>query len=172
MNIKITPLTESHIEESFNLIISSVEIEDDDIGHPDIWLPASVNPEKYQKYYSKNKTVDVAYYTAIDEATGRVVGTIGDYNQEEDVDEASWVAWFVVDKHYRNKGIGNKLFNFILDKMKNKGKKYLRLYTSTSPLEKDAQRFYEKRGVKIFKEEQKHGDKNKTLYREILLLRG
>lgn len=167
MSIKITPLSEEYLEESIDLIMNSVEVEDDDIGHPKIWLPASINPEKYQEYYSNNKTIDVAYYIAVDEDANKVVGTIGDYNQEEDFDKASWVAWFVVDKYYRNKGIGNRLFNFILDKVKKKGKKYLRLYTSTSPLEKSAQGFYERRGMKVFKEEQKSGDKNKTIYREM-----
>lgn len=166
MNIKITHLSEEYLKESIGLIMNSVEVEDDDIGHPKIWLPASINPQEYLEYYNRNKTIEVVYYIVIDEDMNKVIGTIGYYNQQEDVAEASWVAWFVVDKDYRNKGIGSKLFSFILNKVKKKGKKYLRLYTSTSPLEKNAQGFYERRGMKILREEQKPGYKDKTIYRE------
>ena len=98
---------------------------------------------------------------------GEVCGTTGLYMYKKDEHEAVWLAWFCVDPGRRGQGIGKKLIEFSIDKARERGKDFLRLYTSDHPSEAEAQGLYEKFGLTVFKKE-KHGN-DTYLYRELNL---
>ena len=98
---------------------------------------------------------------------GEVCGTTGLYVNKKDEHEAVWLSWFCVDPIQRGQGFGKTLIEFSLEKAKECGKDYLRLYTSDHPSEAAAQGLYEKYGLVVFKKE-KYGS-DTYLYRELKL---
>ena len=98
---------------------------------------------------------------------GEVCGTTGFYMNKNDEHEAVWLSWFCVDPRQRGQGIGKKLIEFSIDKARELGKDFLRLYTSDHSSEMEAQGLYEKYGLKVFKKK-KYGS-DTYLYRELNL---
>ena len=98
---------------------------------------------------------------------GKVCGTTGLYVYKKDEHEAVWLSWFCVDPEQRGHGIGKKLIEFSIEKARECGKGFLRLYTTDHPSEAAAQGLYEKYGFVIFKKK-KHGS-DTYLYRELNL---
>ncbi len=94
---------------------------------------------------------ELHYWVVIHEKSQSVVGTTGLYCHSKDTHEADWVGWMCVHPDFRGHGIGSKLVNFSITKAKERGKKYLRLYTSDDPNEAAANRIYEREGFRIFK---------------------
>ena len=78
----------------------------------------------------------------------KVAGTTGLYRCLKDENEAVWLAWFCVAPKDRGKGVGKQLLWFSIEKAKKMNARYLRLYTSDDPNEKQAQLLYEKFGLK------------------------
>jgi GNAT superfamily N-acetyltransferase len=78
-----------------------------------------------------------------------VLGTTRLYSLEKDEKEAYWLGWYCVDPAFRGKGIGGKLLDHAIRKAKERDKKFLRLYTSTSPEEKSAQHIYDSRALEL-----------------------
>ena len=105
-------------------------------------------------------------WAAVNEG-GDVCGTTGLYMYKKDEKEAVWLCWFCVDPEYRGQGIGKNLLEFSIEKAKESGKAFLRLYTSDDPSEAAAQGLYEKYGLAVVKT-QKHGSTT-YLYRELKL---
>ena len=83
---------------------------------------------------------------------GEICGTTGLYTCCKDEEEAVWLSWFCVAPEARGQGIGKRLIEFSIKKAKEQNKKYLRLYTSTDPVEESAQVLYEKYGLAKVKE--------------------
>ncbi len=77
-----------------------------------------------------------------------ILGTTGLYRYNKDKYEALWLAWFCVAPEARGKGIGKTLLAFSIREARKAGVRYLRLYTSDDPNERDAQFLYEKFGLK------------------------
>ncbi len=77
-----------------------------------------------------------------------IFGTTGLYRYNKDKYEALWLAWFCVAPEARGKGIGKTLLAFSIREARKAGVRYLRLYTSDDPNERDAQFLYEKFGLK------------------------
>jgi ribosomal protein S18 acetylase RimI-like enzyme len=107
------------------------------------------------------------FWGAVDSQTKALLGTTGLYLYNRDASDAVWLAWFCVATEARGKGIGSRLLDFSIDRARNSGRKYLRLYTSDDPREAAAQRLYESRGLSVVR-------RNKRLfytkiYRELSL---
>ena len=97
----------------------------------------------------------------------KIVGTTGVYFTRKDRHEAVWMNWYCVDPDKRGQGIGKALIEYAIERAREYGKKYFRLYTSDFHLEADAQIVYEKYGFKIIRTKKK---KDYTLiYRELKL---
>ncbi|TVQ20883.1 MAG: GNAT family N-acetyltransferase [Spirochaetaceae bacterium] len=79
---------------------------------------------------------------------GKVCGTIGLYARTEDAAEARWVSWFCVDPETRGQGIGKSLLDHLIEVVRSRGYRYLRLYTGSDPDEAAAQLLYESRGLR------------------------
>ena len=98
---------------------------------------------------------------------GEVCGITGLYVYKKDEHEAVWLSWLCVDPKQRGYGIGKMLIEFSIEKAKQSGKDFLRLYTSNHPSEAAAQGLYEKYGLLVFKKK-KYGS-DTYLYRELNL---
>lgn len=68
----------------------------------------------------------VKYYLA--EVDGKYVGITGMYYYDKYIDSA-WLGWYGVLPEYRNKGYGREILRRTMDLAKEKGFKYMRLYT-------------------------------------------
>ena len=83
----------------------------------------------------------------VDDA-GHVRGTIGLYATTRDSHEARWVSWFCVDPDARGLGIGKALLDNLVAVVRERGWRFLRLYTGSDPDEARAQVLYESRGLR------------------------
>lgn len=111
---------------------------------------------------------DARYWVVLSENSS-VIGFTGLYGYTKDRDNALWLGWTCVSPTARGMGIGGKLVDFAIAKARSEGKKFLRLYTSTSPNEAAAQHLYEHRGLGIIGEKELHGKPFKIIYRELQL---
>ncbi|MBS3974898.1 MAG: GNAT family N-acetyltransferase [Actinobacteria bacterium] len=89
-------------------------------------------------------------WAALDDR-GNVVGTIGLFRHRFDADEAFWLTYFCVAPEARGAGVGSRLLDRAIERARQDGADYLRLYTSDASDEADAQRLYESRGLHVYK---------------------
>lgn len=137
---------------------------------PGVAFEASLDQKKFEELnrISENKISSLEYFVAVDE-TEKILGTIGLYSLEKDKKDTYWLGWYCVGPEFRGKGIGSKLLDFTIKKARQRGKKILRLYTSTSPEEKTAQLIYDSSGFKIVGIEKNNKSKFETIYKELKL---
>ena len=151
--MNIEPLNKETLEDSINLLYDSFQHK---LDHLIIQggLRCSMHKDKiFSRILLRTYgVIDLEYYITKSE-DDKVVGITGLYSRRKDSNEALWLGWFAVHPNYRKKGIGNKLLQFSIDEAKKRGKKYLRLYTSTAKSEQDSHNLYEKVGFKKIKEE-------------------
>jgi GNAT superfamily N-acetyltransferase len=120
------------------------------------------------KDWIKSKgTTSLTYFVAIE--NGQVIGTSGIYTLEKDDKEAAWLGWYCVDPDYRGKKIGAALFDIVIQKAKEKGKTFLRLYTSTHDNEAIANKIYDKKGFKFTHEEPNKETGETIVYKQLRL---
>jgi ribosomal protein S18 acetylase RimI-like enzyme len=165
--IKIEKLTEKYLEDASELVNSVFK---DEPILPGVAFEASLDQDKFEKLNkeSRNKIRSLEYFVAVDD-NNSVIGTTGLYALEKDKQDAYWLGWYCVDMKFRGKGIGSKLLDYTIELAKERGKKFLRLYTSTSPEEKAAQLIYESRGFKIIHTEKDKNSEYETIYKELEL---
>jgi len=167
--MRIEPLSKRTLKGAMELLNRVFPVQTTE-ERSDFWLPVSLDISKLKKIarsdYDKN--VDfLRYWVAIEK--GRVIGTTGVYTLKKDRHEACWLSWFCVDPEYRGRGIGEKLLEFTIEKVRGMGKKFFRLYTSINdPNEAAAQKLYGKKGLLVKKEGKKRG-KYQIVYRELKL---
>lgn len=145
MNIK--PLSQKTLESSIKLVDSIFPNQGNEPAN--ITFRASLNREYYKKFLQITGITFLRYWVI--EENNDVIAVIGIYTYKKDEKEAAWVGWFCIDPKFRGKGLGNKLLLKVVNEAKKMKKKYLRLYTSTSDIEKNAQFFYDKLGFKEYK---------------------
>jgi len=168
-DVKIEPLSEATLNETIDLSRRLFPLEPPEYS-PKVCFLASLAPEKYRGFFEGLGITQANYWVARTE-NGKVVGVAGLYSSKGDEAEAYWGGWGGVDENFRGQGIFSALAKFVVQKAKDDGKKFLRLYTSTHPNEADAQRFYDTHGFVITKREPLQiGDKTfEKLYRELKL---
>ena len=123
----------------------------------------------YKSLLEQMKITEANYWVAVDDISGKVIGTTGLYGYIKDEAEAYWLGYTCVDPDFRGQGIGAKLVDFATEKAREAGKKFLRLYTSNNPNQAVAQILYDKRGFRITGEEQSEGSNFKMIDRELKL---
>ncbi len=139
------------------------EGEDED---PTTELAASLDQKGFQVFLEKLEVSDPQYWVVME--ADKILGIIGLYTDTQDEPEAVWLGWFCVSPEARGKGIGSELLEFAINEARCRGKKFLRLYTSTSPLERAAHRLYEAKGFILIKKEPWPGDSTiEKLYYEL-----
>lgn len=100
------------------------------------------------------------FWLALDEE-GAVLGTVGLYRYRKDSDEAAWLNWYCVSPQARGQGVGARLLDFAIDKARESGARYLRLYTGDDGTMAKAQEVYESRGLQVYE------TRNRVFYRLI-----
>ena len=165
--IKVKKLSEKYLKEA-SFLANSV-FRDEDVL-PGVPFKASLDQEKFEEFnkIAKYEYSSLEYFVAVDE-TEKVLGTTGLYSRREDEKDTDWLGWYCVDPKFRGKGIGSKLLDYTIRKAKERGKKFLRLYTSMSPKEKAAQRVYNSRGFRTFRTETNEHSKYETIYKVLVL---
>jgi GNAT superfamily N-acetyltransferase len=149
--IKIEKLSYDNLQEASTL---ADRIFINDISAYDPSVPSQSFEASLSKKVDINswqgKATFALYFVARDGA--RVVGVCGLYELEKDGSEADWLGWFCVDESCRNKGVGSRLLDCAIKTAKKRGKKFLRLYTSTLRDEAAAQVLYVEKGFHICKD--------------------
>ena len=144
--MRIEQLSKKTLKQTNSLLIKIFENSPKDYDYPPKWLKASINKKSSKELFSKFDVTYFKYWVAIDKS--KVVGVIGLYSLAVDKHNTLWTGWFGVSPKSRGKGIGTKLLDFIIQKSRRANKKFLRLYTSDSLIESDAQKLYDKVGFK------------------------
>ena len=138
-NLTLTSLTNKYLNSAVKLVESVFKHEDEIIRTE---LEASINNKSLVSYNNHcDSDVKSLKYSIVVNNKEKVLGIIGIYTLFEDTD---WIGWYCVSKKYRGKGIGIFLLNFVIDLSKDRGKKYLCLYTSTDKSEKKLKKFMKK----------------------------
>ena len=140
--IRIKPLSEATLEDTCRM---AVAIFDDEVEAPDIEIRASLEQKDYTEGFTGHRVMRNDYWTALDHQN-RVTGFIGLYEQEIDSQEAAWIGWFGVHPDCRGEGIGKALLDFVFREAEKRGRKFLRVYSSTYFAEKEALEMYRRRG--------------------------
>jgi GNAT superfamily N-acetyltransferase len=108
-----------------------------------------------------------AFWGAVEAGSTEVIAITGLYSCFKDADEAVWLGWFCVAPQRRGAGIGGMMLDFAIERARETGKGYLRLYTSDSPDQAVAQQLYEKKGFALVKVRKRRP--YNRIYREKLL---
>jgi RimJ/RimL family protein N-acetyltransferase len=163
--MKIKPLSEKNIAEATALLHVIFPDDAKNENPPEKGFEASLHPETHKGYWDKYLLTRLKYWVAIDEQTGRVIGTTGLYERSDSPQGTVWLGWYALDPAERGRGLGAELLQWTIDKAKDEGHTKLRLYTSTHSNEATAQKLYEKLGFRIVGEEPETNGV-KVIYRE------
>ena len=162
--IQILPLSATTLDHAVALIRETFSLTGDE--KPEIELAESVTPGRYTTQLAALGMSDPVYWVAY--YHGRVIGVTGYYYKQEDRNEAVWGGWTVYDAKSRS-GISRAKV-LMLKKMVVEahatGRKYYRLYTSTVPVEAQANHLYDRVGLKVYRTEPLPDGKNMILYRQ------
>ena len=122
------------------------------------------NNDAYRNYYESVFNLrDAEYYLVYNES--QLVGFVGLYYEKVDL-ESAWLGWFGVKEEFRRQHYGTRIIKFFEDLAKEKGYKYVRLYTDKNNNDV-AIKFYEKCGY--FAEKYENKDDQKSLETEVLI---
>ena len=137
VDIEILILTKKYLNEAVKLVESIFTDEEESVKRE---IEASVDGKKFQKYVTKvDRHIRSLEYFITVNIKGKVVGVIGIYTLIENYEDTLWIGWYCVHKRHRGRGIGKLLLDFVIDKARERGKKYICLYTSTDSNEAKAQ---------------------------------
>lgn len=167
--MKIVPLTEERLKEAIGLAnkVFPPEKEEEPAKEE---LTASLFPGELQNFFSRTKIQPGLKYWVAVNSKGKVAGVVGLYNYESDAEDTIWLGWFFVAPRTRRKGIGTELLNFAISEAQKRGKKVLKLYSTTDPEEFCAHRLYGKNGFLLVLQEPWNMDpKLKKLFFELNL---
>jgi len=161
-DIEILILTKKYLNKGVKLVESIFKYEDESSKRE---IEASVDEKKFQKYVTEidRHIRSLEYFVAVN-TKGKCVGIIGMYTLVENYEDTLWLGWYCVHKKHRGRGIGKLLLDFVIDEARERGKKYICIYTSTDSNEAKAQEIYEKYGFYIIKRIKKNG--YEILYRK------
>jgi ribosomal protein S18 acetylase RimI-like enzyme len=165
--IKIKKLTERHLKDAKALANSVFRYEK---IPPGVALEASLDKQKLKimNLGEKNKISTLEYFIAVD-GKEKLLGISGLYSLDKDKENTYWLGWYCVDPKHRGKGIGGKLLDFAIRKARNRGKKFLRLYTSPSDDSKKALKVYDSRGFKTIGRKKDKRSKYEIIHQELIL---
>ncbi len=161
---QILPLSAGTLPMAFKLIEETFALSPEEM--PSEELEESVYPGKHTLALSKIGISDPAYWVVYHK--GEVCGLSGYYFKPEDRHEAVWGGWAVYDERTRTSLSRLKfaMLKKILIEAHGTHKKYFRLYTSTDPVEAQANALYDRLGLKVYYTEYTEDGKHLLLYRQ------
>lgn len=162
--IQMLPISTTTLDQAVNLICQTFALTENEA--PDLELAESVAPGRYTARLAELGISDPRYWVAYQH--GKVVGVTGIYYKHEDRHEAVWGGWTVYEAKSRTSVSRAKML--MLEKAiieaHATGRKYFRLYTSTVPVEAQANHLYDKVGLKVYRTEPLGDGKDMILYRQ------
>jgi len=160
--IKAIPLEKKYLEQTSRLANA---IFSHDRYIPSHSFEASLDKDKFKNFLVfKEPVTHLEYFIAIDQKEN-VLGTSGLFSMGSDDKDSDWLGWFCVDEKFRGAGIGKFLLEHTINKARMRGKKFLKLYTSTHPVETKAQKLYDLNGFFITDQERIIEDGYETFFR-------
>ena len=138
---KIKPITIKNIEEVIELTMT---IFPNDVPTPEESFWASLYPKSYKLMWNYYKLTYLKYWVLYEK--DKIIGTVGIYSLAQDELLYDWIGWLCIKHSHRNKGHGMYLMKFIMDKMRERGKQRVKLYTDEMAI--DAIRLYNKLAFK------------------------
>lgn len=87
-------------------------------------------------------------YVAVDEKSGTVMGVCGFGPDKYKTPEMYWLNWFYVDEQFRRDGLGTKLYEHALSRLRRQKCRKLYLDTSSDPIYEAALAFYKRNGFR------------------------
>lgn len=174
----IEPLSHNTLDDAIDLgdrVFPNKELED-----PADEFLMSLGLNEDDAYMEKTGIIDLDYWVTKEGRSNQVVGTVGLYQTIKDYmsfdpkpdpdKELVWLAYWMVDKPFRERRIGTRLLEYAIEKAR-EDYDILRVWTLRNSNEADAQRIYDKKGIKIIKEmDPPHGFGNdKLIIRELNL---
>jgi GNAT superfamily N-acetyltransferase len=165
--IKVEPLSRENFDEAVKLANSVFHYEK---SLPENAFIASIDEEKFKELKKTGAVFGkkLEYFVARN-SDGKIIGTTGLYNIEDDNSDVTWLGWYCVDPNFRGQGFGQEILDWTIEEARRRGKKYFRLYTSTRPEEKSANLMYEKNDFKLSDDEAEQDGDYMIVFREKLL---
>jgi cation diffusion facilitator family transporter len=164
ISIQMLPVSATTLDQAVNLIRQTFALTENEA--PDLELAESVAPGRHTARLAELGISDPCYWVAYQH--GKVVGVTGFYYKHEDRQEAVWGGWTVYEAKARASVSRAKLL--MLEKSiieaHATGRKYFRLYTSTVPVEAQANHLYDRVGLKVYRTEPMEDGHNLILYRQ------
>ncbi|MCK4588871.1 MAG: GNAT family N-acetyltransferase [Nanoarchaeota archaeon] len=170
MSLRIIQLNQNNLDEAIALSqkVFSHEDYEKDVG---VCLRESLELQSLEKslrfvepgskkYRETRKTLDE--FTSkywVSEDLSKIAGLTGLAWSKSDRGKV-WLGWFCVDPDYRGRGIGSRLLDHTINQAGRNGFREFRVWTSTLPSEREAQKLYESRGLIVYEKERIR--KNKT----------
>ncbi|MEI6040421.1 MAG: GNAT family N-acetyltransferase [Candidatus Berkelbacteria bacterium] len=165
--IKVEPLNRGNFDEAIELLNIVFAY---DTPHSQQAFLSSIDPEVYKKYKATGEIFGKNLeYFVVKNNDGKVIGTTGFYNKDDDDSDVTWLGWYCVDPDFRGQGFGQEILDWTIDEARRRGKKYMRLYTSTRPEEKSANLMYEKNGFKLSNDKPEPDGDYEIVFREKIL---
>lgn len=142
------PLSKDHLDECIE--IAKSELPEDDIEKIKLELLGSIYQKKYQEKLRAIGISSPRYWVTLEDE--KVMGFAG-INYHLDDDDAIWGGWMA-----RKRDCSKSKYKLAMAQFwkpffeaRQTGRKYLRIMTSTLPAEKEANKFYEKKGFIVYK---------------------
>lgn len=101
-----------------------------DVPTPEESFWASLYPENFKLMWTHYNLTYLKYWGLYHEK--EMIGTVGIYAMTPDELIADWVGWLCVKKEFRRERYGTNLMNFIMDEMRLRNKKTVKLYVDSS----------------------------------------
>lgn len=160
MNLSYLEVTEDNLKEVL-AVVSKIfpEDKDDFVKHYNQYVKKDISDWKDVRYWK---------YFYVRNDKGEVVAITGLYNESDKHSEDEvWLGWYGVAPEYRGRGIGTEVLMWTVQKAKELEYKKFRLWTTTDNGEKEAQKLYEKVGLKIYDRKKHESGEYEILYREL-----
>ncbi|HPO55382.1 MAG TPA: cation diffusion facilitator family transporter [Ignavibacteriaceae bacterium] len=161
---EVLPLSEEHLDECLD--IAAVAFPNDDIELIKLELNASIHPTRYKKELQKLGIQKPRYWVGI--LDGKIAGFVG-MNYHIGEPDIVWGGWMAARAPNTKSDMKIRmLFMWKLTfEARQTGRTFGRLYTSTHPNEKAANRLYDNVGMRVYKSVPK--DDYDLLYREVVI---
>ncbi len=147
--VRILPLSPTTIDRAMDLIKSTFPLEPNEM--PRLELEECLNPGRHTAVLAQTGISDPAYWVAFH--NNKMVGVGGLYYCSNDRNEAVWGGWTAFDAEHRT-GLSRTrylLLRKLLIEAKATGRKYLRLCTSTAPIERQANHLYDRMELNVYR---------------------
>ena len=126
----IEDLTRDNIAEAIDLVRIVFPT---DVPAPGECLLASVYPDDFRLDKTVHQTSDLRFWVYV--VDKKIVGIVGRYTMNWDLLISDWIGYMAVRSDRRRNGIGTDLLNFVLTEMRQRHKRFARVFTGLDSFE-------------------------------------